>query len=103
MPIYIWDMQPYGNFYGFPEQAPYEQMIKIALHYPGRVALPGQEQPLDISEYLKCQSPATVDRTVHDVEKLFMREMFRQKMPLLDGELLHTETCMYTMTPDEHL
>jgi len=102
MPIYIWDMQPYGNFYGFPEQAPYEKMIKIALHFPGNSTLPTISNSVDIKEYLKCDGPQSINRNVHDDEVLFMRELFKQKMPLLDGELLHTETCMYTMTPDEH-
>jgi len=100
MPIYIWDLQPYGNFYGFPEQAPYDQMIKIALHFPGQQTL---SPAVDIHSHLKCDHPTAIDRVVHDEEIEFMRALFREKMPLLNGELLCTETCMYTMTPDEHL
>ncbi len=31
-----------------------------------------------------------------------MRERLREVMPALEGRLLRAETCLYTMSPDEH-
>ncbi len=91
MPVYIWDLGKtgLGNFYGFPEQAGYEG-IKVAMHHCK-------------DEKLVVSSPTTIDRVVTEEEVEMMRDMLRQKIPAMNGRLLHTETCMYTMTPDQHL
>ena len=31
-----------------------------------------------------------------------MKELLRQHIPGLEGEIAHTATCMYTVTPDDH-
>jgi sarcosine oxidase len=86
MPIYVREMergQPL--LYGFPLTGPDSEGVKVGLH--------GSE---DV-----C-SPETVDRTVGPGEELSIRERLAEALPLLAGRLLHTETCLYTMTPDEH-
>jgi sarcosine oxidase len=86
MPIYVREMergQPL--LYGFPLTGPDSEGVKVGLH--------GSE---DV-----C-SPETVDRTVGPGEELSIRESLAEALPLLAGRLLHTETCLYTMTPDEH-
>lgn len=47
-------------------------------------------------------TPETVDRAVHasDVERIVRRLAVR--IPALDAEVLRAQTCLYTMTPDEH-
>ena len=47
--------------------------------------------------------PEDVQREVTDEDIDGLREVLQRKMPALNGELLETATCMYTMTPDEHL
>ncbi len=84
-PIYIWEPRPGYAFYGFPHQEGAPGGVKIAFHTGGT--------PTD---------PHRIDREVHDAEIAAMREAFAERIPLLDGELLATATCMYTLTPDEH-
>lgn len=89
MPIYIWDLGENGNFYGFPEQAGYEG-VKVAIHHVQ-------------DEELLVKSPSEINRVVGEKEVEVMREVLSRKIPKMNGTLLHTETCMYTMTPDQHL
>ncbi|HET7480877.1 MAG TPA: FAD-dependent oxidoreductase, partial [Rubrobacteraceae bacterium] len=46
--------------------------------------------------------PETIDREVHGEEVEFIRRYLARHVPALNGDLLHTKTCMYTNTPDEH-
>ena len=86
MPIYVREMEK-GQplLYGFPLTGPDSEGVKVGLH--------GSE---DV-----C-SPETVDRAVGPGEELSIRERLAEALPSLAGRLLHTETCLYTMTPDEH-
>jgi sarcosine oxidase len=47
-------------------------------------------------------SPDTVNRAIGPDEEHIIRERLADALPLLAGRLLHAETCLYTMTPDEH-
>jgi sarcosine oxidase len=86
MPIYIREMQK-GQplLYGFPLTGADSDGVKVGLH--------GSD------EY--C-SPETVDRTIRPADERIIRERMADALPLLAGRLLHAETCLYTMTPDEH-
>lgn len=44
----------------------------------------------------------TVDRSIHDSDIQRIVEKLRVRIPALDGALVRSETCLYTMTPDEH-
>jgi sarcosine oxidase len=93
IPIYIWDQGAAGggSFYGFPLQQG-TGGVKVALH---------QLSDPDLSSQI-CD-PDTIDRVVSDEEKHVMRTLLQRRIPLLgDAELAETETCMYTMTPNEH-
>src|SRR6185437_14067569 len=46
--------------------------------------------------------PESVDRTVRPADERIIRARVAEAVPLLAGQLLHAETCLYTMTPDEH-
>ena len=83
-PIYIWET-PRATFYGFPHQEGPPGGVKVALH--------GGGEP--------C-TPETIDRNVRpdDIEEL--RAVIGERIPALRGPVLHAQTCMYTMTPDEH-
>ena len=88
-PVYIWDLGAAGNFYGFPRQAGPPGGVKVAMHY------------VDPSVQTEC-TPETVDRSVSAREEAAMRAVLKDRIPLLDGDLVATATCMYTNTPDEH-
>ncbi|ADG98914.1 Sarcosine oxidase [Segniliparus rotundus DSM 44985] len=47
-------------------------------------------------------SPDTIDRVVRPAEVDEMRERIRGFVPALDSPCVHTATCMYSNTPDEH-
>jgi sarcosine oxidase len=84
-PIYVWDVDGRQCFYGFPATNGLETGIKVAMHSGGQ----------------RC-SPATISRSIsaEDVEEL--RRHLATFIPSLNGPLLKAETCMYTLTPDEH-
>jgi sarcosine oxidase len=83
-PIYIWDCGAGVSFYGFPYH-PSMPGIKVAIHTVGQTC-----------------SPDSIDRQLqdHDVESL--QNLLRERIPALLGPMIHYETCMYTLTPDEH-
>jgi sarcosine oxidase len=47
-------------------------------------------------------TPDTIDRSVSDFEVSRIRDVLSKHIPSLNGELLATATCMYTVTDDEH-
>jgi sarcosine oxidase len=86
MPIYVREMEKgQPMLYGFPLTGADREGVKVGLH--------GSE---DV-----C-SPETVDRAIGRSEELTIRERLADALPLLTGRLLHAETCLYTMTPDEN-
>jgi sarcosine oxidase len=86
MPIYIREMEKgQPMLYGFPLTGPDVEGVKVGLH--------GSDD--------FC-TPDTVDRTIGASEEWIIRERVASALPLLGGRLLHAETCLYTMTPDEH-
>jgi len=91
IPVYIWDLgEGKGNFYGFPHQPGGQPGgVKVAMHY--------------VSPTIQTEcTPDTIDRKVSDAEVEAMRGVLKDRMPRLAGDLITTETCMYTNTPDEH-
>jgi sarcosine oxidase len=86
MPIYIREMEKGQRLlYGFPLTGPDTEGVKVGLH--------GSDD--------FC-TPDTVDRAIGASEERIIRERVADALPLLGGRLLHAETCLYTMTPDEH-
>ena len=85
-PVYLLESQP-GQplLYGFPLTGPDSEGVKVALH--------GIEEV--------C-TPETVDREIRPDDESTIRERLATTMPRLAGRLLRAETCLYTMTPDEH-
>lgn len=86
MPIYIREIEKNQPLlYGFPLTGPDSEGVKVGLH--------GSDQ--------YC-TPETVDREIRAKDELVIRERLAEALPLLAGRLIHAETCLYTMTPDEH-
>ena len=83
-PVFIWDCDDGRAFYGFPAQ-PGTPGVKVAMH-TGR-------DP--------C-TPDSIDRSLRADDLAEIRELLATRIPALCGAVLHHETCMYTVTPDEH-
>lgn len=81
-PIHMWQVQE-GEYYGFP-------------------ALPGQGIKFGRHDDLEPCTPQTIRRTVDDRDVGVLRDVLDRYMPGAAGHVLHTLTCMYTLTPDEH-
>ncbi len=77
--------RPEGQFYGFPEMES-GGGVKVACHTGGEV----------------ITDPATVDRRLDESDLAGVRQFTREWFPEVGAELLRHETCLYTMSPDEH-
>lgn len=87
-PIFIWELpntSAFSSFYGIAAHEGTRGAAKVAYHTAGKVC-----------------TPETIDRTVHEDEIERMRACIAEHLPLMNGTLLNTATCMYTMTPDQH-
>ena len=71
--------------YGFPAVDGASGGVKAAIH--------GSD--------IEC-APETIDRVIHEIDGAEVIRKLRPRFPTLDGEILKAQTCMYTMTPDEH-
>jgi sarcosine oxidase len=47
-------------------------------------------------------TPESVDRAIHEIDCGEVIRTLGPRFPALDGEILKAQTCLYTMTPDEH-
>ncbi len=84
-PIYIWEIEGGMQFYGFPAIEGPAGGVKMGFFRKGE----------------PC-TPETINRLVSDEEVADMRAAMVDRIPGANGRLLHTVTCMYTTTPDEH-
>ena len=71
--------------YGFPAVDGAAGGVKAAIH----------------GSNIDC-TPDTIDRVIHEVDGAEVIRQMRPRFPALDGAILKAQTCMYTMTPDEH-
>lgn len=83
-PIYIWDCGDGVSFYGFPAQ-PGVRGIKVAIHTVGDAC-----------------TPTSIDRTLRDHDVQSLQALLKGRIPALCGPMVQYDTCMYTLTPDEH-
>ena len=84
-PIFIDENASGMQVYGFPAIDGPRGGVKVAFFRKG----------------VEC-TPETIDRTVHPHEVREMRDRVGQLLPALDGPCLHSATCMYANTPDQH-
>jgi sarcosine oxidase len=84
-PIFISENAAGQQIYGFPAIDGPDGGVKVAYFRKGQVC-----------------TPDTIDRTVRDQEIAEMRADVTALLPALSGPALHTATCMYSNTPDEH-
>ena len=85
-PVFLCE-SPDGGFmgYGFPAVDGASGGVKAAIH----------------GSHVEC-TPETVDRVIHEVDGAEVIRHLSPRFPALTGEILKAQTCMYTMTPDEH-
>jgi sarcosine oxidase len=84
-PIFIAEDPRGEQIYGFPAIDGPAGGVKVAFFRRGVVC-----------------TPDTIDREVHDREIGEMRSRAADLLPALDGPLVHSATCMYSNTPDQH-
>ncbi len=77
--------RPEGQFYGFPEMEP-GGGVKVACHSGGEV----------------ITDPVNVDRRLDEKDLARVRHFTQEWFPEVGAGLLRHETCLYTMSPDEH-
>ena len=86
LPVYMFEEEGSRPLvYGFPLTGPDLEGVKVGLH--------GSE---DIG------TPESLGRNIRPSDEVLIRERLASTIPSLAGRLLHAETCLYTMTPDEH-
>lgn len=84
-PIFINENARGIQIYGFPAIDGPEGGVKVAFFRKGQVC-----------------TPETIDRVVHPDEVDAMRDRVTELLPALSGDCVHSATCMYSNTPDEH-
>ena len=84
-PIFIDENASGMQIYGFPAIDGPRGGVKVAFFRKG----------------VEC-TPETIDRRVRPHEVREMRERVGQLLPALNGPCLHSATCMYSNTPDQH-
>jgi sarcosine oxidase len=85
-PVFLSESQEDGlPGYGFPSTDGLIGGVKAAIH--GSLA--------------EC-TPQTVDRVIHPADLIALKEKVARRVPALNGEVLKAQTCLYTVTPDEH-
>jgi len=84
-PIFIYENRHGMQVYGFPAIDGPTGGVKVSFFRKGVVC-----------------TPDTIDRQVHDDEIAAIREQVTELVPALAGPCVHSATCMYSNTPDEH-
>lgn len=86
MPVYLIEPEKGAPLvYGFPWTGTASEGVKVAVH--------GTEEV--------C-TPESVERRIRPEDEQYIRARLARTLPRLAGRLLRAETCLYTMTPDEH-
>ena len=86
MPIYLWEGTASQRvLYGFPLLGSPVDGVKVGLHGSDDIC-----------------TPESVVREVTSGDEQQMRERLAVTLPSLAGRLVRAQTCLYTMTPDEH-
>ncbi len=84
-PIFIDENADGMQIYGYPAIDGLSGGVKVAFFRKGIIC-----------------TPENIDRTVHEHEIREIRDRIAKLLPALDGPCVHSATCMYSNTPDEH-
>jgi sarcosine oxidase len=82
MPIFSWWEKSGANFYGLPDVG---DGVKVVGHHGGEIT-----------------DPERIRREVTEEDIRPVREFLSRRVPYANGEIISSQTCMYTNTPDSH-
>lgn len=82
VPCYLYEL-PHGVFYGFPDRG---GRVKVAEHSGG----------------LRLENPSAYNREVDPYDAERVMNFLEECLPNVVGGLAEHQTCLYTMSPDEH-
>ncbi len=86
LPVYLFGTgDEHPIVYGFPLTGADAEGVKVAVHGGGEVC-----------------TPETVGREIRAEDEQLIRRRLAETLPSLAGRVVKAETCLYTMTPDEH-
>lgn len=86
LPVYLFETAPDAlKLYGFPLTGAEAEGVKVGVHGVDEVC-----------------TPDTASREIRPSDEALIRRRLAASMPALNGRLVHAETCLYTITPDEH-
>ena len=97
-------LDPIGGTAAFENQPIFIDENAAGMQVYGFPAIDGPTGGVKVAFFRKgivC-TPDTIDRVVHPGEITEMRDRVGALLPALDGPCLHSATCMYSNTPDEH-
>ena len=85
LPVFLSECDDGRPAYGFPAVNGAAGGVKAAVHGSDEVC-----------------TPETVDRSIRESDRAEILRKVSLRMPALAGEMMKAQTCLYTMTPDEH-
>ena len=85
LPVFLSESDDGRPAYGFPAIDGPSGGVKAAVHGSANVC-----------------TPETVDRSIRAEDRAEILRKVSRRMPALAGEIVKAQTCLYTMTPDEH-
>lgn len=97
-------LEPEGGTAPFEDHPIFIHEDAIGQQIYGFPAIDGPDGGVKVAFFRKGQecTPATIDRTVYPQEINEMRARTTELIPALNGPAVHSATCMYSNTPDEH-
>jgi sarcosine oxidase len=97
-------LDPAGGTEPFEDQPIFINENASGMQIYGFPAIDGPDGGVKVAFFRKGQecTPETIDRVVHPEEITAMRDRVTELLPALTGECVHSATCMYSNTSDEH-
>lgn len=97
-------LDPVGGTAPFEDQPIFINENAHGMQIYGFPAIDGPDGGVKVAFFRKGQecTPDTIDRVVHPEEISAMRDRVTELLPALTGDCVHSATCMYSNTSDEH-
>jgi sarcosine oxidase len=97
-------LDPVGGTAPFEDQPIFINENAHGMQIYGFPAIDGPDGGVKVAFFRKGQecTPDTIDRVVHPEEISAMRDRVTELLPALAGDCVHSATCMYSNTSDEH-
>jgi sarcosine oxidase len=97
-------LDPVGGTAPFEDQPIFINENANGIQIYGFPAIDGPDGGVKVAFFREGQecTPETIDRVVHPEEISAMRDRVTELLPALTGDCVHSATCMYSNTSDEH-